>query len=59
MTKLQMKELARRLLLDIEVTQERNHRSRVSATRARVQELAEIGINSEDIPSCEWKDLTL
>jgi hypothetical protein len=58
-TRTQMKELAGRLSLDIELTRSRNGRSRVSATRARVRKLAAIGINSRRLPSCDWRDLTL
>jgi len=54
-----MKEVARRLSLDIGLTQGRNGRARVSATRARLRKLAAIGINSRRLPSCDWNDLTL
>lgn len=54
-----MKELARRLSQDIQLTRGRNGRAQISATRARVRKLAAIGINSRRLPSCDWKDLTL
>ena len=54
-----MKELARRLSLDIELTQGRSDRARISATRARLRKLAAIGINCRRLPSCDWKDVTL
>jgi len=54
-----MKELAKRLSADIQLTQVRNDRARVSATRARVRKLAEIGIQARCLTSCDWRDVTL
>lgn len=54
-----MKELARRLYEDIQLTQRRSERARVSATRARIRKLAEIGIQSGCLASCDWPDVTL
>jgi len=51
--------LAERLAITIARTQERKRRSRESATRARVRELAQLGINVRRLRSCQYGDLTL
>lgn len=59
MTKAQMKELAKKLAWDINLTQERKRRSRISATNSRKQELAVLGIDLRKTRSCQYGDLTL
>ena len=55
----QMKQLAERLALDLNLTQERNRRSRKSATNRRERELAALGIDLRQTRSCQFDDLTL
>jgi phosphoserine phosphatase len=45
--------LAEKLLEGLQLTQERNRRSRVSHRRRRVKELAQKGICSSQLPFCD------
>jgi len=52
MTRAQLKMLADRKAEEIATTQERNRRSRVSATRRRRRELRELGVRLSELPAC-------
>jgi hypothetical protein len=52
MTRAQLKMLADRKAEEIATTQERNRRSRVSATRRRRRDLRELGVRLSEVPAC-------
>jgi hypothetical protein len=52
MTRRQLRVLADRKAEDIATTQERNRRSRESATRRRRREIRRLGVKLSELPAC-------